>query len=385
MIQKMIKVTMIKNNFASLIGSFYFFYFAIVAVHIIFIPKVLSDVGYSASEIGIIFASAPLVRFILPFLFIRGLELSVKIFNSALFLMITSSLVIYFGLYNFWILLFANITLGIGLGLILPYVEVIALESIGKERYGKIRLFGSIGFVLVALVLVKFLSTPETALLYLMAMIIMTTIFAYTIAHQEHHNNKNKEDSDVINEPVPILKDYLLWLGLILMQVSFGAFYNFFTIYETGHGISLDFTIYLWSFGVLAEIVMLYFQAPLLRKNLLVILQIATGFTALRWFILFLFPENLTLLFASQAIHALSFALFHSAAISYLFFRYQNKKLAQQFFAGICYGMGGFLGAIGAGYIYEYMPDILFLVASGVALSATIFLYMFYKNIAIKK
>ena len=348
-----------------LLALFYFFYFAIIAVHIIFLPKVLSEVGYSPSEIGIIFAAAPLVRFIVPFAFIKGVQLNRKIFNYALLSLSLSALAFYPSLHHFYALLFANIGLGIGLSLILPFVEVIALVLIGKERYGKVRLYGSVGFIFVSLVLVKFLSAPETAIIYLIVVTIATALFGYIIAKRDPSNSSSSDESHL--DEFSILKQWRLWGGLLLMQVSFGAFYNFFTIYETERGISLDMTVYLWSFGVIVEIIMLYFQGPLLKKNLLSILQFTTAFTSLRWFLLFLFPTDITLLFTSQAIHALSFALFHSAAISYLFTLYAQKKLAQQFFFGISYGLGGFIGAIGAGYIYELWPSQLFLVAAVVA------------------
>jgi PPP family 3-phenylpropionic acid transporter len=144
------------------------------------------------------------------------------------------------------------------------------------------------------------------------------------------------------------------------MQVSFGPFYNFFTIYTTDNGVSLDMTVWLWSFGVLAEIMMFYFQGPLLRSNLPRLLVITALFTSLRWMIVALFPDNLTLLFLSQSLHALSFALFHTAAITILFSLYHSKRLAQQFFFGISYGLGGFLGALSAGVLYQYTPDWLF-------------------------
>ena len=131
----------------TLLASFYFFYFAIVGVYIIFMPKVLAMIGYSASEIGIIFAAGPLVRFILPFAFTRGLKLNIKSFNIAIVIMLFSSVSFYFSIDSFYRLLFSNIGLGIGLSLILPYIEVISLKTIGKERYGKIRLFGSVGFL----------------------------------------------------------------------------------------------------------------------------------------------------------------------------------------------------------------------------------------------
>ncbi len=165
------------------------------------------------------------------------------------------------------------------------------------------------------------------------------------------------------------------------MQVSFGPFYNFFTIYATDHGVSLDMTVWLWSFGVVVEILMFYFQGPLLRTNLYLLLQLTAFFTALRWLIIAIFPDNVTLLFASQSLHALSFALFHTVAISVLFSLYRSKRLAQQFFFGISYGLGGFIGALGAGVLYQYAPDWLFIGGAIAALGATIAFGMHRKNL----
>lgn len=356
-----------------LLAIFYFFYFSIIGVYIIFLPKVLSMSGYSASEIGIIFAAAPLVRFVVPFAFIRGLKINIRSFNASLIIMCLSSISFYFSLDNFYKLLFSNISLGVGLSIVLPYVELISLKYLGKEKYGKIRLFGSVGFILVALVLVRFLSAADVALMYLLILAFTTSAVAYIIAKKADALLDKSED---VTNDISLLKDWRLWAGLTLMQVSFGSFYNFFTIYVTDHGVTLDITVYLWSFGVVVEIFMLYFQGALLRKNLLLILQATTFITAIRWLMLFLFPDNVTILFMSQALHALSFALFHSAAISYLFYLYKHKSLAQQFFSGITYGFGAFLGALIAGYVYELYPSYLFLSATFIALMATYSLYL---------
>jgi len=357
------------------IAVFYLFYFAVIAVHIIFMPKVLETVGFAPSQIGIIFASAPLVRFALPFAFVRGLQLNRRVFNAATLLMLLSAAAFFPALHSFWGLLLANIGLGAGLSLILPYIEVIALSHIGKERYGRVRLFGSVGFIAVALVLVRFLSSPEVALAYLLGTVVLTALLGYFIAGRsdEPHPAAPVAEGGVA---LDLRGHWPLWVGLGLMQVSFGAFYNFFTIYETAHGITLDMTVYLWSFGVVVEIAMLYFQGPLLRRDLLGLLQFAAAATVLRWLLVYLFPANLPLLFLSQSVHALSFALFHTAAISHLFHLYHNKKLAQQFFSGISYGMGGFIGAVGAGYLYEYRPDQLFLGAALVAAASFVSLRM---------
>ena len=135
------------------------------------------------------------------------------------------------------------------------------------------------------------------------------------------------------------------------MQVAFGGFYNFFTIYQIDHGVSLELTSWMWSFGVLCEVFMLYFQGPLLQRNLLNILQFATLVTALRWLLLYLYPTSVEVTFATQALHAISFALYHTAAITYVFSLYTQKKLAQQFFLGIAFGLGGSVGALLSGKI----------------------------------
>jgi len=360
-----------------LLSIFYFFYFAIVGVYIIFIPKVLDMSGYSASEIGIIFAAAPLVRFILPFAFVKGLKINRMNFNIALVIMVLSSTFFYFSLDSFYYLLVANIGLGIGMSLILPYIEVISLDRIGKERYGKIRLFGSLGFVLVALVLVKFLSSGEVAIFYLMFASYSTAFAAFFIVLIAHAKDMKQEE---VSNDISLLNDWKLWIGLTMMQVGFGSFYNFFTIYETDFGISLDMTIYLWTFGVLAEIIMLFSQGKFMQKNLLNVLQFTTFITSLRWFLVYLFPQNLAILFLSQALHAFSFALFHSAAISYLYHTYKHRALAQQFFAGITYGLGGFIGALLAGYIYDFFPRELFLSSALIAFLSFYFLSLHAKR-----
>jgi PPP family 3-phenylpropionic acid transporter len=351
-----------------LLSLFYYFYFSIVGIYVIFLPKVLSSVGYSASEIGFIFSAAPLIRFLLPFLFMKGLALNSRLFNGALLLLCLSSASFYLSLDHFFLLLLSNIGLGIGLSLVLPYVELISLNAIGKERYGKVRLFGSVGFILVALVLVKFLSGATVALNFLFFLTLIMVVIAYFV--QAFSQKSLENDQELPKSDIALLRDWKFWSALLLMQMSFGSFYNFFTIYETDQGLSLDMTIYLWSFGVIVEVVMLFFQGRFLRGNLLSVLQITIFATALRWLLVYAFPATLGVLFFAQSLHALSFALFHSAAISYLFMHYSHKKLAQQFFSGISYGLGALLGAVLSGFIYEYYPPYLFLSSALIAFGA---------------
>lgn len=348
------------------LSAFYFFYFAAVGVYIIFLPKVLNDIGYTSFEIGVIFALAPLMRFATPFLFLRHITLNQIVFKTALFLSIICSSLFFLTIESFYLFMLNNAILGVCLSLILPFLEVSAIKNLGKEKYGKSRLFGSIGFMVISLVLGKFLYEPKIALIYYLCTNILTVIFALSLMRKDVEHK-----ASAITEKFSFLKYWPLWASLFFMQMSFGGFYNFFTIYENDHGISLEMISYLWSFGVICEILMLYFQAPILKQNLLFIIKFCILITSFRWLLLYLYPDSLTITFISQSIHAFSFGLYHSAVIIYLYSLYEDKRLAQQFMYGIAYGLGGFIGALIAGWVYG---EYLFVYSAIFALISFLFL-----------
>lgn len=354
------------------LSAFYFFYFAAVGVYIIFLPKVLHDIGYSTFDIGIVFALAPLMRFITPFLFLKHVKLDQNMFKSALLLSVISSSLFYLTIDNFYLFLINNALLGVCLSLILPYLEVTAISTLGKEKYGKSRLYGSIGFMVISLVLARYLTQPYIAIHYYLVLNILTVVFALLLLKYDIQAKITQEQ-----ESFSFFKYWPFWVSLFFMQMSFGGFYNFFTIYETTHGISLEMTSYLWSFGVVCEILMLYFQAPLLKNNLLFIIKICVGITIFRWFLLYMYPDSLSVTFFTQSLHAFSFGLYHSSVIIYLYTLYENKKLAQQFMYGVAYGLGGFIGALIAGAVYG---EYLFLYSALFSLISLIALFFVRKN-----
>ena len=351
------------SPFSLLLGAYYFFYFALVGVYVIFMPKVLLELSYSTVEVGIIYAAAPFMRFLLPFVFRHWVTLTPKVYVIALMFTFVGTLLFLGTVEHFWFYLSANLLFGASMGISLPYVETIALSTLSKSYYGKVRLWGSLGFMGIALWLGKVLSSPYEALYYLAAMAFLTLLFGAYLVKFDHTSHDAVQDDASFS----LSKYWAFWTSIFLMQVGFGGFYNFFTIYETSHGISLEMISWMWSFGVICEIVMLYFQGPLLQRNLLNILQFATLVTALRWLLLYLYPDSVNITFASQSLHAISFALYHTAAITYVFSLYTQKKLAQQFFLGIAFGLGGSVGAILSGQVYG---ESLFLVESLITFSA---------------
>lgn len=363
-----------KHSFLSpLLGAYYFFYFALVGVYVIFMPKALLGLGYSAVEVGIIYAAAPFMRFLLPFVFRHYLALTSKVYLLSLLFTFIGTLLFISSVESFWSYLLANLLFGAAMGISLPYIETIALASLSRSHYGKVRLWGSLGFMGIALWLGKVLESTYETLYYLSAMALLTLIFGALLTKYDSTQHVSAQDDASFS----LSKYWAFWISVFLMQVGFGGFYNFFTIYEISHGVSLQMTSWMWSFGVICEITMLYFQGPLLQRNLLKILHFATLVTAFRWMILYLFPDSVALTFASQSLHAVGFALYHTAAITYVFSLYTQKKLAQQFFLGISFGLGGSVGAVLSGQIYG---EKMFLIEAMITFMAFLVLWVHQKR-----
>ncbi|MFK5881420.1 MAG: MFS transporter [Sulfurospirillum sp.] len=361
-------------------SSFYFFYFFLVAIYIVFLPKILQNLGYSTFQIGIIFSLGPLMRFFIPFFFLKRFNLNKKVFRTALIFALISSVLFYFTISNFYLFIVPNILLGISFGIMLPYIDTYALGLLKKERYGRTRLFGSLGFMISSLVLARVLSSYSVGLNYILLSMLLVVLFGFLITLQR---DNTKTFQKTLSEKFVFKKTLYLWVSLFFMQMSFGIFYNFFTIYETNHGISLKSVSYLWTFSIICEITLFYFQSYFFKRfELLTLIKTAVFITIIRWLLLYLFPASLAVSYISQSLHAFGFALHHTASISFLYLVYENKKLSNQFYYGISFGLGGFLGSIFAGYLYGIN---LFLYAALIASLSFIFLFFQKNSTALKQ
>jgi PPP family 3-phenylpropionic acid transporter len=341
-----------------------------------FMPIALEGFGYNKIEIGTIYAVAPFMRFLLPFVFKYYIKLTHKVYIYSLVLMLISSTLFIFTVNNFIAYLFASLLLGASMGVTLPFVETISLQQLPKAIYGKIRMWGSVGFIAIALSLKELAPLPITTIYVLVITSALTLLFGYLALKYDtvKYHKKQEEESRF-----SLKKHWAFWTSIFLMQMAFGGFYTFFSLYESSHGFQ-EYFPYLWTFAVICEIIMLYFQAPLLQKNLLTILKFATAITVIRWLLLYLYPNSLEITFFSQSFHAISFALYHTASITYIFSLYTQKRLAQQFYLGISFGLGGSIGSFVGGYIYGDSGEYLFLFEAFITLIALIMLVIHEKR-----
>ena len=327
------------------LSLYYFFFFASVGIYVIFLPQHLKLLGYTPQEIGIIFASLPIARFLTPFFFISK-PITTTIFKLSIFLTSLIPFLLYFN--NFYIYLAVFTMLGVLYSINFPYIEAVAINRL-KSHYGKTRVWGSIGFIVVAIGLSNLQVDKVTLYLILNG---LSAYFAYQFAEVTIEIKKEFES-------INFFKEWQFWVALILLQISFGGFYNFFTIYNLEHNISNELNGVLWSIGVFAEVIIFIYQYKFLKpQNALFYIKISLFMTAIRWVGFYLFAGNFLALALLQTIHLFSFAIFHTASLLYISSKYNNQTLVQQFYAGIGYGLAAFLGSIISGYLYG---DKLFL------------------------
>jgi len=321
------------------LSLYYFFFFASVGIYVIFLPNYLKQHGYTPEEIGIIFASLPITRFITPFFFQKR-TVNARIFKLSVLISAMLPFLLYID--NFYIILSVFIGLGVVYSINFPYIEAIAINQL-KSAYGKIRLWGSIGFIVVALGL-SYVHVNIVTLYVILN--ILVAYYAYQFANLDLSITKTFESID-------LLKEWRFWMALVLLQISFGGFYNFFTIYNLAHGISPQINGWLWSIGVIAEIVIFIYQYKFLNSNnALFYIKLSLFITAIRWIGLYWFRGDVIMIALLQTLHLFSFAIFHTAALLYISNKYRNQTLVQQFYAGIGYGMAAFIGSIISGYLY---------------------------------
>jgi PPP family 3-phenylpropionic acid transporter len=164
------------------------------------------------------------------------------------------------------------------------------------------------------------------------------------------------------------------FVAAFLVQVSFGPYYTFFSIYLGEHGYSPSMQGVLWSIGVLVEIGVLFLSQRIFRRwGARRLLVFSLGITVLRWWATAAWPDSLPVMVVAQATHAFSFAAFFAAAMLLLaeYFPGRHNGHGQGVFYGLSSGVGGVIGALLAGQVWHYAGgQAAFALAGFIALSS---------------
>jgi PPP family 3-phenylpropionic acid transporter len=130
----------------------------------------------------------------------------------------------------------------------------------------------------------------------------------------------------------------------------------------------------LWALGVLVEVALFFFAPALLRRFAVArLMTVCLATTALRWVLTALYPDQLPVLVALQATHALGYALLHACTMTRMaaLFPGADAGRGQSLLYGFSSGGGGVLGAVVAALLWEWQGGLAaFLGGSALTLMA---------------
>lgn len=339
----------------------YFWYFGILGLVVPFLSVFLDGRGFTSLEIGEILAVITATKIVAPSLWAQladrtGKQLKI-VQVGALLSLLSFSFIIW--TMSYWPLIFSLAMFSLFWTAILPQIEVMTLNSIRRSAkiYARIRLWGSIGFIVVAMVSGELIERYSSEAFSYIGIAILAGLFISTLlSKQPRVANKALINHVAIKNQVLNGNFLLFFFAGLMLQMSFGPYYVFFALYlkeltYSGFWIGIFIAI-----GVVAEIGIFIFAAIFFRTfSLKTLLSISILFTALRWFLVGHYADNNTALATSQLIHALSFGLYHSASIAFIqahFYANQQSR-AQAIYIGGVYGVGGAIGAYVAGVLWQ--------------------------------
>jgi MFS transporter, PPP family, 3-phenylpropionic acid transporter len=365
------------------LSGVYFFYFAYLGAFAPYFSIYLSELGMSAVGIGTIMALPQLVRIVAPHLWGWLADRGGGILPIARFGLLLGT-VVYCGLFaarGFEALFAVVLTMSFFLSAPLPLVEVATFTHLGEQaaRYGRIRVWGSVGFIAAVLIIGYILDVLHvSALLWIMLAFLLGTLVLLMLVPdppRTRHAHNPVPISRIIRSPQVVA----LIVACALMAVAHGPYYTFYSIYLVDHGYSKGAVGWLWSIGVICEIAIFFWMSHLFNAyTLRQVLITSFGLATIRFLMIAWCADNLVVILLAQALHAASFGSFHAAALGYInhHFRDRYQARGQAIYTSLTFGLGGAIGGFYAGYGWERLgPDLTFTGGAVCALAGMLILW----------
>ena len=355
-------------------GSFFFLYFAYVGLVSPYASLFFVDRGFSVIEIAVLMSMLQITRIVGPFswgwlsdyLSNRIGIIRVCACLAALVFLCIFYLQDYIG---FFIWMFVLHTI---LSSQMPLGETATIHALYKDnsfdkRYGRLRLWGSIGFIAMVLFAGELFQRKGIELYPYVGTVILFSLAAITFGLHEPKMERRKM---VRGELFAVLINpdvrWFLVSGFFMI-FAHASLYVCYSLYLTNLGYDKFQIGLFWALGVAAEVLFFYFQNKVLsRIDSEIVLQGAFGIGVVRFILIAFFPTTIVLMLA-QLMHAGTFAAHHSAATKLLqrWFTGPLQARGQAIMATVSYGLGGTIGGLCAGWIWDlFQPRDVFVMSA---------------------
>ena len=253
---------------------------------------------------------------------------------------------------------------------LLPLADVMALAAAAEGRldYGRVRLWGTIAFIVATLAVGRILAgrSSDIVLYLLLATTTLTTLACMLLPRVAAHP---LAPSAMSWRSLATSRNLIFLTAATLIQASHAVYYGFGTLYWQRIGISDAVIAGLWAEGAVAEVVLFYCGARLLRRlGPLALLALGGAGGLLRWSAT-AFVTSVPPLVALQPLHALSFAAAHLGAMHYLAREIAPSQAgtAQSLYTATVSGIGFGLAALMAGALYGRVGGAAYLAMAAMA------------------
>lgn len=332
------------------LSAFYFAFFAYSGAYVAYFPLYLAGRGLSALETAAVLALAPLARTFAPPAWgwladrtgaYRAIVVFACAFTAAAFALLpfTEHVALLIGL------------MSLASAGALPIVEAITMGS-QPDRYGPIRVWGSLGFIAVVLAGGAWLDFQPVATLpaLLVAFILIALAVALALPSAATHSVARGASLRFTAEVLALLA------AGFCNALAHGALYGFLSLHLERLGYSATVIGLLWTLGVLAEIVVFLYLPQLFRRFTLtqiLVASLALGvlrFAAIGWA-----AGEISVVLLAQVLHAASFGAFHAASVAavHRVFPEGAQARGQTLFSCVSYGAGAAAGLVLAGWGWE--------------------------------
>lgn len=378
-------------NISTRLGGFYFFYYAIVGTFLPFWSLYLEDQGFNYQEIGVLSSIAILTRFFAPFIWGWIADKSGKrmlLVRIATWMEAFIWLLIFIDPNSFQSIALLMLIFSFFQNAILAQFEGVTLFWLGDKRaelYGKVRKWGSVGFIVGVFGIGAILEIIPISMLPMLLLSISLLAFLWSFSIREPSAAPTSQKQ--LEPLMPILKRpvvYSFFMIELVLLFSHAPFYSFYSNFLHQAGFSTTQIGLLWSVGVIAEIIMFAYATWFLQRwSWRVLVAFCLVVTALRWVMVGLFPSTFIAQFFAQSIHAFSFGLFHIIAMRVIF---QNFSAGQQGRGQALYstmwGLGVALGSILAGHYWDLLSgEMIFIIAGLSTLIGLVFIWGLPKQV----
>lgn len=274
---------------------------------------------------------------------------------------------------DFWWLALAVWTGGFMTGSIIPLLDSTIVQRVGPQRFGEIRLWGSVGYGLTALIFGAWMSRYDSGTAGYSGVIgwvvVMTTGALITLRIDRRKEVRDASDPGRVRATgrwisAPLI---LLFAFNALHWWAITAFNIYFSLHVKSSGYGTGVTGLAVATAIVGEVAAFALARRFIgAAHAHVFMPVVYLFGALRWIITALAPSAFVLI-AVQSLHLLGFGVWMTAMI-HLIGRYvddERRPAAQGMMGGIVMGVGGMLGSGVSGALFDIGGgELVYLVAA---------------------